>query len=104
MEAGDEMVTWPIARAVLLTAFLCAVAGYRILARNERKREGMPSRWPLRHRDMAPRHPDRSSVLSGDERAAWDDIEAGLLDDAGLAILDRDEPGPNYYQNPGWPP
>ena len=85
------MVTWPVARAVLLTAFLCAVTGYFILARNERKREGMPGRRPLRHRDMAPRHPDRFSVLSGDEHAAWDDIEAGLLDDTGLAIFDREE-------------
>lgn len=104
MEAGDRRMTWPVARAVLVTAFLCAVAGYFVLARNERKREGMPPRRPLRHRPMAPCHPDRFSMLSDEDATRWEGIEAGLLDDAGLAILDRDEPGPNYYQHPGWPP
>lgn len=56
------MVTWPIARAVLVTAFLCAVAGYFLIRRRENAPGGTPSRHPCQ--DMRPGHPDRGVSLT----------------------------------------
>lgn len=87
-------MTWPVARAVLLTAFLCAAAAYVLISRRDRRREGLPSRHPSRAcYQMSPLHPDHPGrvKLSGEDRGRWEAIEAGLLGDIGLAIFDSED-------------
>ena len=72
-------MTWPQARAVLLTAFLCAVAAYFVTRHNERKRENTPSRSLM---GPGPGHPDLYMVLRDGEWDQWEAIETGLRADA----------------------
>lgn len=68
-----------VLRAVLLTAFLCAVTGYILIGRAARRRECTPSCWQVRPpRDMGPGHPDREVSLTIDEGQALAAMEAAF--------------------------
>ena len=72
----------PVFRAVMRTALLCAIAGYVIVSRNERRHQremamtGIP---PAGHADLG-------TALEEWEQDALDGI-AARWDDAGLEIL-----------------
>ena len=72
------MVTWPVARAILLTAVLCMSAWVLIGRHNDRHRE--PPAPPLR--DMDPEHPDWDVTLTFAQEKALAAIE-GQFEDGG---------------------